>query len=95
MNVCRHFPRIVYRFENPKIQTFFDNMKIKADLPFSIYFDLETTTGKKGYNFDGNATLYPVSYAFVIAFHSSLDVEEISVVRSFNHTFGQLNDVAI
>ena len=69
MNVCGHFPGIVYKFENQNIQTFFDNMKFMEDLSFSIYFHLETTAGKKVYNFDEEATLYPVSYAFVIAFH--------------------------
>ena len=87
MNVCGHFLGIVYKFENQNIQTFFDNMKFMGDLPFSIYFDLETTTDKKVYNFDEGATLYPVPYAFVIAFHPSLNIEKVSVVRSFNHTF--------
>ena len=38
--------------------------------------------------------MYLVSYAFVIAFHPSLNIEKISAVRSFNHTFEQLNDVS-
>ena len=65
-----------------------------GDVPFSIYFDLETTTGKKVYNFDEDATLYPVSYAFVVAFHPSLNNEKIPVVRSFNYTFEQSNDMS-
>ena len=72
----------------------FYNMKFMGDLPFSIYFDLETTTGKKVYNFDEDATLYPVSYAFVVVFYPSLNIEKIFVVRSFNHTFEQLNDAS-
>ena len=94
MNVCRHFPGIVYKFENLNIQTFFDNIKFMGDLPLSIYFDLETTTGKKVYNFGKDATLYPVSYTFVMAFHPSLNNERIPVIRSFNHSFEQLNDVS-
>ena len=69
-------------------------MRFMGDLPFSIDFDLESTTGERVYNFDEGATLYPVSYAFVIAFHSSLNIKKISVVRSFNHTFKLLNDVS-
>ena len=76
MNVCRDFPGIVYKFENQNIQTFFDNMKFMGDLPFFIYFDLETTTGKKVYDFDEDATLYPVSYAFVLSFHPLLNTEK-------------------
>ena len=94
MNVCGHLPGIVFRFENQNIQTFLDNMKFMVDFPFLIYFDLKTTTGKKVFNFDEDATLYPVSYAFVVAFYPFLNIEKISVVRSFNHTFEQLNDVS-
>ena len=94
MIVCGHLPGIVYKFKNQNIQTFFDNMKFMGDIPFSIYFDLETTTGKKIYNFDEDATLYPASYAFLVAFHPSLNIEKIPIVRSFDHTFEQLNDVS-
>ena len=94
MNVCGHFPGIIYKFEIQNIQTFFDNMKFLGGLPFSIYFDLETTAGKKVCNFDEDATLHPISYAVVIAFHPALNIEKMSVVRSFNHTFQQLNDVS-
>ena len=84
MNVCGSMPGILYKFENQNIQTFFDNMKFTADFPFSIYFNFETTAGKKVYNFEEDASLYPVSYAFVVAFHPSLNIEILSVVRSFN-----------
>ena len=94
MNVCGQLPGIVYKFENQNLQIFFDNMKFMGDIPFSTYFDLETTTGEKVYNFDKDATLYPVSYAFVVAFHPSLNIEKTPVVRSFNHTFEQFNDVS-
>ena len=40
-------PGLVYKFENQSIQTFFDNVKLISDLPFGIYFDFETTCGKK------------------------------------------------
>ena len=41
-----------------------------GDLPFAIYFDFETTSGKKIYNFEEDCSLYPVPYSFVVAFHS-------------------------
>ena len=94
MNVCGHFPEIVYKFENKNIQTFFNNMKFMEDLPFSSYFDLETTPDKKVYNFHEDASFYPISYAFVVAFHPLLNIENTWVVRSFNHAFEQLNYVS-
>ena len=35
----------------------------------------------------------PLSYPFVAAFHLSLNIDKIFVLRSFNHAFEQLNDV--
>lgn len=63
-----------------------------GQVPFSIYFDLEMTSGKKIFYED--STLCSVSYVFVVAFHPSLDIDRIFVVRSFSHAFEQLNDVA-
>ena len=88
-------PGIIYKFENQNIQTFFENIKFMGDLPFAIYFGSETTSGKKIYNFDKDCTLYPVSHAFVVAFHPKREIEKNFVVRSFNHTFVQLNDVRL
>ena len=36
MNVCGHFPGIVYRFENQNIQSLFGNMKFMGDFPFTL-----------------------------------------------------------
>ena len=65
-------PGLVYKFENQTIQTFFGNVKFMGDLPFDVYFDFETTCGKQTYNSDDDASMYPVSYTFVVAFHPSL-----------------------
>ena len=86
-------PSITYKVENQNIKTFFDNIKFMGDLLFSIHFDFETASGKNVYHFDEDATLYPVSYAFVVAFHPCLNIDKIFVVRRFNHTFEQLNGV--
>ena len=64
-----------------------------GDLPFAIYFDFETTSGKKIYNFGEDCSLYPVPYSFVVAFHPCLNLEKIFVVRSFNHSLESLIDV--
>ena len=86
-------PGIVYKFQNQSIQTFFENVKFMDDLSFAIYFDYETTCGKKACNFDDEASMYPVSYAFVVAFHPSLNLDRLFVVKSLNHAFDQLNSM--
>ena len=58
-------PGLIYKFENQIISLFEDNVKFMGHLPCAIYFDLEKTCGKKTYDFEKNAYLYPISYAFV------------------------------
>ena len=38
--------------------------------------------------------MYPISYAFVVAFHPSLNLDRLFPVRSFNDTFEQLNSIS-
>ena len=38
--------------------------------------------------------MYPVSNAFAIAFNPSLNLDQISILRCFNQTFEQLNDIS-
>ena len=64
-----------------------------GDLSFAIYFDFPTTSGRESYSLFDEASVYPVSNAFVVAFHPELDLERIPVVRSFNQTFDSLHDV--
>ena len=61
-----------------------------GQVPFSIYSDLEMTSG----DIDEESTLYSVSYVFVVVFHPNLDTDRIFVVTSFIHAFEQMNDVA-
>ena len=74
LNVCEYMSGIAYKFENQSMQIFFDNIKFMGDLPFSIYFDFQTTLGKKIYNFDEESTFSLVSYPFVVAFHPPLNI---------------------
>ena len=47
MNLCGSMIGILNKFENQNIQTFVDNKKFMGDVPFSIYFDFETTAGNQ------------------------------------------------
>ena len=86
-------PGLVYKFKNQNIETFEDNFKFMGELAFFIYFDFETTYGKKTYDFKKDNVQYEVSYAIAIAFHPDLELETIFIVRGFNHSFEQFNDV--
>ena len=67
-----------------------------GDLPFMMYFDLETTCGRKLFEhaLDPVRTMYPVSYCFIVAFNPSLHLNKITELRSFNDSAEQLADVS-
>lgn len=51
LNSCSDMPVVVHKYENQSIQTFFDSVKFRGNLPFAICFDLETTCSKKNKQF--------------------------------------------
>ena len=94
LEICGSMPRLVYRFKNQSILTFEDNVKFMGDLHFSIYFYLETTSGKKIYEFEEAAEMYPIS-CLCCFLQSLLEPRpNICSAGSFNHTFEQLNGVS-
>ena len=93
LRVCSLVPCLVNQFESQNVLTFKKNVRLMGDLSFAIYFDFPTTSGRESYSFFDEASVYPVSNAFVVAFHPELDLERIPVVRSFNQTFDSLHDV--
>ena len=43
--ICAAKEGITYSFDNAQIIDYQDNFKYMGDVPFSVYFDFETTTG--------------------------------------------------
>ena len=71
--VCAVKEGIVYTFENGKIISFQDNFKYLGDVPFTVYFDFETTTGDVVFL---DLKMFVVSYFQIYSFHPSLNLEE-------------------
>ena len=49
LSICAAREGITYSFDNGQIITFQDNFKYLGDVPFTVYFDLKTTTGDSGF----------------------------------------------
>ena len=81
MSVCTARAGFEFSFENNKIIDYQDNYQKLGDLPFSIYYDFETTTGNTVL-FDAKMCI--VSYCMVIAFHPFHP--RISIFRSYDQT---------
>ena len=95
LKVCSRKPGITYKFQNQHFSTSEENFRLLGDLPFTIYFDLETTCGKNLYEdpINPSKNMYPVSYCFIIAFNPSLFLNKIRVLRSFADSIEELADV--
>ena len=67
-------------FNNGQIITFQDNFKYLGDIPFTIYFDFETTTGDSVF-FDPK--IFVKSHCQIYSFHPALGLDKIVIFRSF------------
>ena len=79
LDVCAA-KEISYCFENREIISFQDNFKYQENVPFTVYFDFETTTVDAVF-FDPR--MFVVSYCQIYTFHPSLNLEKLVIVRSF------------
>ena len=70
-----------YVFDNGKILNYQDNYGKIGDLPFTIYYDFETTTGSVAF-FD--AKMFVISYFIIAAFHPELNIPRIVIYRSYD-----------
>ena len=49
ISVCAAKEGITYYFDNATIIDYKDNYKYMCDVPFTVYFDFETTAGNAGF----------------------------------------------
>ena len=86
LSVCSGKPGIVYNFCIQNLVSFEDNFGSKGDLPFSIYFDFETTspTDANWVNPEEKKIIV-MYYVIVVAFHLSLNLDRILIQRSYCH----------
>ena len=83
LHCCAGKAGFTFSFDNRKIIDYQDHYKNLGDVPFSIYYDFETTTGSVVFFY---AEMYVVSYCMVIAFHPDLNIPRIVIFRSYNQS---------
>ena len=82
---------VTYFFDNGQIIDYQDNFKYIGDLPFSVYFDFETTTGNAVF-FDSK--LFVISYCMVFTVNKTLNFDKIVIFRSFQQRINELDDIS-
>ena len=81
VSVCAGQVGFSYSFDNGKIINFQDNFKKIGDLPFSIYYDFETTAGSTVFFY---AKMYVISYHMIVAFHPDLNLPRMFIYRAYD-----------
>ena len=64
-----------------------------SDLPFAIYFDFETTTLTGNCLDPEQKKMFVVSYAMIVAFNPSLNLDRIIIYISFAHSLEHLSNL--
>ena len=96
-NMKKHLPAfsakggMTYAFDIGQIVIFQDNFKYLGDVPFTVYFDFETTTGNSPFS---DPKMYVISYFQVYTFHPSLNLDKIVIVRSFQQKPEEIYDLS-
>ena len=90
---CSGKPGIIYNFSNQSLISYEDNFKSKGDIPFTIYFDFETTAPTENAFDPEQRKMFVASYVIIVAFHPHLELNRIIVNRSFAHDFNQLTSI--
>ena len=79
-DVCAAREDINYSFQNGEIIYFQGNFNYLGNVPFTIYFDFEKTTGD-AVIFDPK--MFVISYCQINTFHPSLNLDKIVFFSSF------------
>ena len=82
--------RIVYSFDNNKIISFQGNFKYLGDVPFTVYFHIQTTTADDIFQ---DPKMFVISYCQIFAFHPALDLDRIVIFRSFHQSAEEIFDL--
>ena len=80
---------ITYSFDNSQIITFQDNFKSLSEVPFTVYFEFERTTGDSVFF---NPKMYVVSHSQIYLFHPSLKLNKIDIFQSFQQITEEIYD---
>ena len=89
--VCAAKEGIISTFDNGKIIYFQDNFKFLGHVPFTVYFDFETTTGNAIFL---DPKMFVVSYCQIYSFHPSLSLDKVVIFRSFQQSPEEIYDLS-
>ena len=91
LSICAGKAGYTFSFDNGKFVDYQDHYKNFGDLPFSVYYDFETTTGGVVF-FDQK--MYVVSYCIIVPFHPDLKIPRLIISRSYDQNQNGLTSLS-
>ena len=91
LSICAAKEGITYSFDNSQIIDYQDNYKYIEDLPFTVYFHFETTTGDAVFFY---SKMLVISYCMIFSFNKALNFDKIVIFRSFQQSINELYDIS-
>ena len=90
LSCCSWKAGFTFSFDNGRVIDYQDHFSSLGDVPFSVYYDFETTTGSAVF-FD--AKIYVVRYCMIIAFHPDLKIPRLVVYRGYDQDQQELQSL--
>ena len=91
LSICGGKAGFTFALDNGKIIDYQDHFKSLGDVPFSIYYDFETTARGVVFFY---AKLYVVSYCMIVAFHPELNIPRICIYRTYDQPADKLTSLS-
>ena len=90
LSCCSGKVGFTFSFNNGKVIDYKDHFSSLGVVPFSVYYDFETTTGSAVF-FD--AKMYVVSYCIIVAFYPDLKIQRLVVYRGYDQDQQELQSL--
>ena len=91
LSICAAKEGVTYSFDNGQITDYQDNFKYIGDLPFSVYFNFETTTGNAVFFY---SKMFLISHCMIFTVNKALNFDKIVIFRSFQQPINELDDIS-
>ena len=88
LSCCAGKAGFTFSFDNEKVIDYQDHYNNLGDMPFSLYFDFETTTGNVDFLCKDVCSL--IVYSIIVAFHPDLSLPWINIFRSYEQSYSSL-----
>ena len=90
---CSGIPGVISNFNTKSLISLQENFNSKGDVPFVMYFNLETTAPTDNIFDPEQKKMFVVSYVLIVTFHQALNFNRLIIQRSYLHSLEELTTI--